>query len=107
MYENLNACTLLFHVFSCFLQFSRNHLAGDESLPGDSSCFWVIGGSRDGTAWRHGLNRQVTLVGVPSCLGFMKGLAVTNTRQATRATFGSILMFHKFLEVFDWRKIAF
>ena len=43
MYENLNACTLLFHVFSYFLQFSRNRLAGDESPLGDSSCFWVMG----------------------------------------------------------------
>jgi len=101
MYENLNACILLFHVFSCFLQFSKNHLAGDEIPPGDSSYFWVIGGSRDGTAWRHGLNRQAMHVVVPSFLGFMKGLAVTNTRQATQATFGSILMFHRFWEVFD------
>ena len=30
MYENLNVCTLLFHVFSYFLQFSRNRLAGYE-----------------------------------------------------------------------------
>ena len=80
MYENLNACTLLFHVFSYFLQFSRNRLGGDESPPGDSSYFWVIGGSGDGTAWRHGLNRQAVHVRVPSFLGFMKGLAVTNTR---------------------------
>jgi len=80
MYENLNACTLLFHVFSYFLQFSRNRLAGDESPPGDSSYFWVIGGSGDGTAWRHGLNRQAVHVRVPSFLGFMKSLAVTNTR---------------------------
>ncbi|QCD94442.1 hypothetical protein DEO72_LG5g2526 [Vigna unguiculata] len=58
----------------------ENRLAGDESPPGDSSYFWVIGGSGDGTAWRNGLNRQAVHVRVPSFLGFMKGLAVTNTR---------------------------
>ncbi|QCD96713.1 hypothetical protein DEO72_LG6g1421 [Vigna unguiculata] len=57
-----------------------NRLAGDESPPSDSSYFWVIGGSGDGTAWQNGLNRQAVHVRVPSFLGFMKGLAVTNTR---------------------------
>jgi len=69
--------------------------------------FWVIRGYRDGTAWRHVLNRQAMHVVVPSFLGFMKGLAVTNTRQATQATFGLILMFHRFWEVFDRWEIVF
>ena len=69
-----------FMYFRIFCNFFRNRLTGDESPPGDLSCFWVIGGSRDGTAWWHGLNCQAVHVRVPSFLGFMKGLAVTNTR---------------------------
>jgi len=57
-----NSC--LFHMIFVFLEFSKNHLAGDEPSPGDSSFYGHFGvlemkppGGQARAARRHGIDQ--------------------------------------------------
>jgi len=70
------------HVSRIFLESAWRAFKAVTRLIPFSKHLWVL----ERNCWRYKLDHQVTRAVQPSFLGFwMKGLAVMNTRQATRA----------------------